>query len=132
MFIVFIVSRSGDFSKLISRWRKNFKNRLPEDIKREVLIEAKISKSTLLALFRSTLMGLFLALKLKKIADDLNMWVVLYKAGSVIDVEKLIDEEIRKRIEEIPPEMIHPIKETLKNVKLPRKNREEIINYMLM
>jgi len=129
---VFIVSRSDDLSKLISRWRKNFKHRLPENIKREVLVEAKTSKNTLLALFRSTLMGLFLALKLKKIADDLGMWVVLYRAESIIDVEKLIDEEIKKRIEKIPPELIHPIKKALKEPKLPRKNREEIINHMFM
>jgi len=118
-------------SVLISRWRVGVKSRLSDDLRSHVLVESRVSSNVLIVVFRDSLAGLFLALKLVRVAESLGLWVTMYKAEVVSDVEALIDSELRKRLDKIPPELIHPVKKALKEGKLPRgKLREEVIKAM--
>ena len=118
-------------SVLISRWRVGVKSRLSDDLRSHVLVESRVSSNVLIVVFRDSLAGLFLALKLVRVAESLGLWVTMYKAEVVSDVEALIDSELRKRLDKIPPELIYPVKKALKEGKLPRgKLREEVIKAM--
>lgn len=82
----------------------------------------------MLFVFRKYLVDLFLALKLKKICEDIDLWIIYYKAEPITTIEDLVDEEIKKRMNKIPSDTIPLIKKAFNELKIPKRREIKIID----
>jgi hypothetical protein len=131
VYIVYVVGNRPKLRVLAGRWQRNFKTRLPERVKREELVE-HIGSSMAVFVFKRSLMGLWLALKLRSIAEDLGLLVWLYRSEAVDNIEGLVEAEIKKRLDRIPLDLVPLIKQAFEGLRLPRKRRGEVIEAMIV